>query len=129
MHFNEKLRLARLSKHLTQTQLAELTNLTLRTIQNYELGYRMPKKRSTYKSLASALGISEEVLTDPSATFFLRPTEHYKNIGPGQAMIIVDELKTMWSSDEMDENEMDSVMQALQEAYWESKKRRNGITS
>ena len=89
----------------------------------------MPKKRSTYKSLASALGISEEVLTDPSATFFLRPTEHYKNIGPGQAMIIVDELKTMWSSDEMDENEMDSVMQALQEAYWESKKRRNGITS
>ena len=42
-------------------------------------------------------------------------------------MIIVDELKTMWSSDEMDENEMDSVMQALQEAYWESKKRRNGV--
>ena len=124
MHFNEKLRLARLSKHLTQTQLAELTNLTLRTIQNYELGYRMPKKRSTYSSLAAALGISEEVLTDSSATFTLRPTEHYKHSGPGQAMFIVDELKTMWSSDEMDENEMDSVMQALQEAYWESKRGR-----
>ena len=124
MHFNEKLRLARLSKHLTQTQLAELTNLTLRTIQNYELGYRMPKKKSTSTSLSSALGISEEVLTDPNATFSLRPTEHYKHSGPGQAMIIVDELKTMWSSDEMDESEMDSVMQALQEAYWESKKRR-----
>ena len=124
MHFNEKLRLARLSKHLTQTQLAELTNLTLRTIQNYELGYRMPKKKSTSTSLSSALGISEEVLTDPNATFSLRPTEHYKHSGPGQAMIIVDELKTMWSNDEMDENEMDSVMQALQEAYWESKRRR-----
>ena len=85
----------------------------------------MPKKRSTYKSLSTALGISEEVLIDPSATFILRPTEHYKHSGPGQAMIIVDELKTMWSSDEMDENEMDSVMQALQEAYWESKKRRH----
>ena len=47
-----------------------------------------------------------------------------KHSGPGQAMLIVDELKTMWSSDEMDENEMDSVMQALQEAYWESKRRR-----
>lgn len=127
MHFNEKLRLAHLSKHLTQTQLAELTNLTLRTIQNYELGYRMPKKKSTYSSLASALGISEEVLKDPCATFILRPTEHYKHSGPGQAMIIVDELKTMWSSNEMDENEMDSVMQALQEAYWESKKRRHGV--
>ena len=85
----------------------------------------MPKKKSTYKSLSTALGISEEVLTDPSATFTLRPTEHYKHSGPGQAMIIVDELKTMWSSDEMNENEMDSVMQALQEAYWERKKRRH----
>ena len=84
----------------------------------------MPKKRSTYTSLSTALGISEEVLTDPNATFSLRPTEHYKHSGPGQAMLIVDELKTMWSSDEMDENEMDSVMQALQEAYWESKRRR-----
>ena len=124
MHFSEKLRLARLSKHLTQTQLAELTNLTLRTIQNYELGYRMPKKKSTFTSLSSALGISEEVLTDPNATFILLPTEHYKHSGPGQAMLIVDELKTMWSSDDMDESEMDAVMQALQEAYWESKKRR-----
>ncbi|MBQ8947672.1 MAG: hypothetical protein IJ058_12825 [Lachnospiraceae bacterium] len=84
----------------------------------------MPKKRSTYKSLSTALGISEEVLTDASATFILRPTGHYKHSGPGQAMLIVYELKAMWSSDEMDENEMDSVMQALQEAYWESKKRR-----
>ena len=33
----------------------------------------------------------------------------------------------MWSSDEMDESEMDAVMQALQEAYWESKKRRHGL--
>ena len=59
----------------------------------------------------------------PSTTSF----SFTKHSGPGQAMIIVDELKTMWSSDEMDENEMDSVMQALQEAYWESKKRRNGV--
>ena len=47
MTLAEKLKNARAAKHLSQRALAEATGLSLRTIQNYELGARLPKRRET----------------------------------------------------------------------------------
>ena len=35
---------------------------------------------------------------------------------------MVADIAAMWSGGEMDEEDMDSIMQAMQEAYWEAKK-------
>ena len=49
MTLAEKLKNARAAKHLSQRALAEATGLSLRTIQNYELGARLPKKYNRKK--------------------------------------------------------------------------------
>ena len=122
MEFSEKIRNARLAKEMSQSDLAKATGISTRTIQNYEFGARMPKKRETYTHLAEALGINEEVLLDKDAAFVLRASEQYGNRGAGQALEMVNDIAAMWAGGEMDEEDMDAVMQAMQEAYWEAKK-------
>ena len=122
MEFGEKIRKARTAKGLSQRELAEACGMSLRTIQNYELGTRLPKKKDTYLALAKALDINEEVLLDQDASFVLRATERYGSRGARQAWDMVADLAAMWSGGEMDEEDMDAIMQAMQEAYWEAKK-------
>ena len=123
MEFSEKIRNARIAKSMSQKELAEITGLSLRTIQNYELGTRLPKKKETYTALADALEIREEVLLDKNASFILRANERYGSRGARQAWDMVSDLASMWAGGEMDEEDMDAIMQAMQEAYWEAKKK------
>ena len=121
MEFSEKIRNARTAKGWSQKELAEATGMSLRTIQNYELGARLPKKRDTYLVLAKALDISEDVLLDDNASFVLRANERYGSRGARQAWDMVADIAAMWSGGDMDEEDMDAIMQAMQEAYWEAK--------
>ena len=43
MNFSEKIKTARLARQWSQKDLAGKSGISLRTIQNYELGTRMPK--------------------------------------------------------------------------------------
>ncbi|MBQ9064751.1 MAG: helix-turn-helix transcriptional regulator [Blautia sp.] len=122
MEFGEKIRNARMAKGLSQNGLAKETGISLRTIQNYELGVRMPKSRDTYTKLAQALDISEDVLLDTNASFVIRANEQYGSRGAKQAWDMVADIGSMWAGGEMDEEDMDAIMQALQEAYWDAKK-------
>ena len=122
MEFSEKLKKARIAKQMSQKELAEATGITTRTIQNYETTKKLPKKRDTYKKLADALGISEEDLLDGNTDFVLHASARYGSRGAQQAWGLVDDLKAMWAGGEMEEDDMDEIMQAVQEAYWEAKK-------
>lgn len=122
MTLAEKLKNARAAKHLSQRDLAEASGISLRTIQNYELGARMPKRRDTYACLAAALGIEEKVLLDENADFVLRANEQYGSRGARQAWDLVADFKGLCAGGEMEEEDMDAIMQALQEAYWDAKK-------
>lgn len=122
MNLSEKLRNARAAKHMSQTELANKTGMSLRTIQNYEMGTRLPKSRSTYDKLAEALEMDVDILLDENAEFVLRATESYGGRGAKQAMDMVADIKALWAGGEMEEEDMDEIMQALQEAYWEAKK-------
>lgn len=122
MNFSEKIRNARLAKGFTQSDLAKATGISLRTVQNYELGARLPKTRDTYTKLARALGINEEVLLDDNASFVIRANEQYGSRGARQAWDMVAEIGSMWAGGEMNEEDMDAIMQALQDAYWDAKK-------
>ncbi len=122
MDFAEKLKTARAARQLSQSALAKAAGLSLRTIQNYELGCRLPRKRSTYTRLAEALGVDEAALLDENASFVLRANERYGSRGAAQAWDMVADLSAMWAGGEMAEEDMDAIMQAMQEAYWEAKK-------
>lgn len=123
MNFSEKIKNARLAKGFSQRELAQKAGISLRTIQNYELGFRMPKSRDTYTKLATALGINEEVLLDENASFVIRANEQYGSRAAKQAWDLVDDIATAWAGGEMEEEDMDAIMQALQEAYWDAKRK------
>ena len=123
MKFGEKIRNARIANNISQSDLAKATGISLRTVQNYELGARMPKKRDTYAILAEALGINEDILLDENASFVLRASEQYGSKGARQAFDMVSDIAAMWAGGEMAEEDMDAIMQAMQDAYWEAKKK------
>ena len=74
MTFADKVKIARAAQHLTQQELASRCGLSLRTIQNYELGTRKPKSGTIYAVLAETLGISEEDLLDDDTDLTLHST-------------------------------------------------------
>ena len=55
MAFKERLREKRKEAGLTQTELAKMISVTDRTIQNYELGTRIPQNMKIVSDLAVAL--------------------------------------------------------------------------
>ncbi len=122
MKFGEKIRKARQARNMSQKDLARASGMALRTIQNYESGAVLPRKRDTYLALARALDLHEEVLLDDSASFVVRANEQYGSRGARQAWDMVADIAAMWAGGEMDEEDMDAIMQAMQDAYWEAKK-------
>ena len=94
MEFGEKLHNIRISKNLSQEELAEKTGISRRSIQNYESGKMLPKKRETYAVLAEALGVEESVLLNRDIDFVLRANEQYGSTAMRQAMDLVAETWT-----------------------------------
>lgn len=65
MEISKRIILARKKRGLTQEELADLTNLTVRTIQRIESGESQPRA-FTLKALAKSLGVDFEDLVDES---------------------------------------------------------------
>ena len=126
MEFGEKLHNIRISRNLSQEELAEKTGVSRRSIQNYESGKMLPKKRSVYSVLAKALGVEESVLLNRDISFVLRANEQYGSDAMRQAMDLVADVKALWAGGEMEDEDMDEIMRALQEAYNEAKQKKYG---
>ena len=123
MTFGEKVRLARLAAKYSQRELAMLTGIAQRTIQNYENGERMPKQRATYTQLAGALHIEESVLLDENAEFVLKASEEYGSRASRQAEKLIDEVRGLYSGGELADEDMDAMMKAIKDAYWIAKQK------
>ena len=126
MEFAEKLKNIRISKGWSQEEAAERSGISRRTIQNYESGNMLPKKRSTYTVLADTFGVEETVLLDSNIDFVLRANEQYGDSAMRQAMDLVADVKALWAGGEMAEEDMDEIMRSLQEAYLEAKQKSSG---
>lgn len=123
MNFGEKVRQARIVARYSQKELAQMTGITHRTIQNYESGERLPKQRAVYAQLAKALNIEENVLLDDNAEFIVKVNEEYGSRGSVQAKKLVEEVRGLYAGGELAEEDMDAMMMAIQDAYWIAKKK------
>jgi len=121
MKFGEKLKALRLERNLSQKALADLTGITVRTIQNYETTDMLPKKRDTYDMLAKVLAVDVSELMGESEDFILNAGEQYGSRGARQAQAILDQVNGLYAGGELSEEDMDAFNRALQEAYWEAK--------
>ena len=107
MKFGEKVRAARLAAKYSQRQLADMTGIALRTIQNYESGERLPKQKENYQLLATALNVDVDTLKDDDADFVIKATEKYGARGNAQAERLVKEVSGLYAGGELAEEDMD----------------------
>lgn len=116
MKFGEKLKTARKSAGLTQTELGEKIGVGKNTIINWESGKTYPHNREIYGVLAGALSVGESYLYNEDEKFF------------GEDNILPDELAgrvaAMFTGGEMAEEDMDRFMSAVNRAYWEAKEKK-----
>ena len=121
MKFGEKLKALRLERNLSQKALADLTGITVRTIQNYETTDMLPKKRDTYDMLARALGVDVADLLGEDEDFILNAGEQYGSRGVRQAQAILEQVGALYAGGDLSEEDKEAFNRALQEAYWEAK--------
>lgn len=123
MTFGEKLRKYRKEKKLTQKQLADIIGVAATTIVNYENGTTYPKDRKVYSQLANALGIDADFLHNENDVFVDAVREDYGNRGRRQAEKLIADAGALFAGGDLDEDEKQGVLNALQEAFYECKRR------
>lgn len=122
MTFGEKLRELRLQNGISQTELGKEIGVDLRTIRSWEVEGRCPRKQVIYQKLAESLGCEMEYLLTDKEDFILKAGKEYGLRGKRGAMKLTQELSALFAGGTLKEEDMDAVMMAVQQAYWDAKK-------
>ena len=117
MEFKERIRLLRREVGLTQRETAEKIGVTYRTYQNYEAGASMPQS-SVLSRLARAFGVSMDMLTGDEKS--ASPTENE------ELNELLSEMKALFSGGKLRDEDKQYVIEALTEAFWRTKEKKNG---
>ena len=128
MKFKDKVREGRIRKNMTQQQLADALGVALRTLTNYERGERYPRNREIYKKLADIFEVDVNYLLTEDLEFAIQAGEKYGARAAIQARGMVDELGGMFAGGELTEEDMDAVMKAMQQFYWDAKENNKKYT-
>lgn len=123
MGFKERLKEKRLEANLTQAELAEKISVTVRTIQNYELGTRKPTKFEIVKKLAESLNTTAEYLLGSSGMLVLAAQEEGGSKAAKDIEELVSEVSGMFAGGRLSDDALDGAMQALTRAYWIAKEK------
>lgn len=119
MTFSEKLKKARKNKNMTQAELAEKIGVTSRSVQNYELGARYPK-RDILDRICRTLGVRIETLVGSGD--FLGIVEAEDGVeGVASAKQLLSCAGALFAGGELSDEDKDKVMLALQNIYWKEK--------
>ncbi len=119
MNFSEKLKRARKAQGLSQSALAEEAGISLRTLQNYEMGKRYPASIEITLRLAGALKVPvSDLLSAGEESIIAAPTPDAKT----QLMELVQAVSGLFSGGQIGEEDRDAAMEAIIAAYWAAKK-------
>ena len=122
MEFNELLKKYREARGFTQAELAKLSGVSTRMIQNYESGKSRPRFDASEK-LASALGVQITDLMGSNDMLIAQAGDKYGARGAKQAQRLAEELSGLFSGGELSQEDMDIMMKAIQDAYWIAKEK------
>ena len=110
MTFGEKLKKARLALNYSQSEVAELSGISERSLYTYEQTGTMPRSGNIRK-LA-------EVLND---IFIANAKNGYGSKGAKEATDILTRASALFAGGELDDSAKDLFFQSLMEVYLESK--------
>lgn len=121
MKLAEKIRCLRKQKGITQAALAEAVGVSRRMIQEYEKNGRYPRNREIYTRMAEFFGVEINYLLTEDEEFAADAAEKYGDRGAKQAEKLIAQVRGLFAGGEMADEDKDTMMRAIQEAYWESK--------
>lgn len=130
MTFGEKLKNARLAMNLSQSEVAEMTGISERSLYTYEQTGVLPRSGNIRK-LAEALQISVGYLLDEEETDTTKDIDHdifianaknkYGYKGAKEATDILSRASALFAGGELNDSAKDLFFQSLMEVYLESK--------
>lgn len=130
MTFGEKLKKARLALNLSQSEVAEMTGISERSLYTYEQTGILPRSGNIRK-LADVLNVSVGYLLDEEETdtqkdiqqdlFIANVKNEYGYKGAREAADILSKASALFAGGELDDAAKDLFFQSLMEVYLESK--------
>ena len=128
MTFGEKVKTLRKTKDMSQTQLAQVVGVSLRTVGGWEKEGRYPKQHELYQKLADTLGCDVSYLMTEEESFITEATEQYGSRGAKQAQQILEQAAAMFAGGELSDEDKTAFMDEIQMLYLDSKKRAKKFT-
>lgn len=130
MTFAEKVKAARSELGFSQTQLAEATGVSLRTISAYEQGEKKPRQ-STLLKLAKVLKVSVKFLSDDNCEnpvedierdgYIEEAREKYGLQGARDVDSLLQANAAVFAGGELSQDEKDAFFEAVMKSYLASK--------
>lgn len=130
MTFGEKLKRARLAMNLSQSDLAERSGISERSLYTYEQTGTLPRS-GNIRRLAEVLNVSVSYLLDEEETdtkkdigndlFIANAKNEYGYRGAKEATDILTRASALFAGGELDDSAKDLFFQSLMEVYLESK--------
>ena len=130
MTFGEKVKEARLALNLSQTELAQVTGISERSLYTYEQLGTLPRK-SNVRKLAEALHVSVSYLMDDEETdtqsnldkdlFIASARESFGYKGAKEAQEVLGRVNSLFAGGELDDDAKDVFFQAVMAVYMDSK--------
>ena len=130
MTFGEKVKEARLALNLSQTELAQITGISERSLYTYEQLGTLPRK-SNVRKLAEALHVSASYLMDDKETdtqsnldkdlFIASARESFGYKGAKEAQEVLGRVNSLFAGGELDDDAKDVFFQAVMAVYMDSK--------
>lgn len=130
MTFGEKVRQARIAMNLSQSELAEKTGISERSLYTYEQIGTMPRMGNV-KKIAEALCVSVGYLMDENENdtakdidkdiFLANVKNEYGIKGAKEASEVLDRASALFAGGELDDAAKDIFFRSLMEVYLESK--------
>lgn len=121
MTFGEKVRSARKSLHLNQTELAKMLGISRQALTNYETDKARPRGLAKYHKLAEILQVDVDYLLSQEEEFVLEAKEKYGTRASKQADELINKIGALFAGGELSPNDKDAVMRAMQTIYWDAK--------
>lgn len=121
MEFGEKIKTRRCELGLSQTELASVCGISLRSVQNYESGQCHPANISIVKKIAKALKVGHEYLLDDAAQYVIDAAARGGENAAHDVDRLLSDIQGLFAGGELTPQDKDKVMRAINEIYWESK--------
>lgn len=121
MGFGKKLKTLREGKNLTQSELAKILGITLKTVSNYETKDMRPRKMEMYEKMANFFDVNINYLLTEEDFFIMQAGEDFGYKGVQDAKTIAQSMAGLFAGGDLPDEDKDALFEAIQQAYWKAK--------